>query len=380
MFGIYIHVPFCAKICDYCDFRVMPANSRLFEEYTGLLEREIRAFAAAHPEALSQARTLYLGGGTPSILPSACLERIFAVLKDCCVRVDSLDEVSMEFNPESCTEESVQTALACGVRRFSLGLQTFSQSLLDRIGRRHTVERGFDALRRLTSIPQAKVTGDLMFDLPGQTVDSFLSDVDRLSDFPLGHLSFYGLNVGERTRLGGRVSRGEETVDDSLYEPMYLGGVEILEKKGFARYEVSNFAKLGDESIHNVNYWNRGEYIGFGPGAHSFFKGRRFCAPEMYPRWREYVNVGAPDSLLTYDELSGDDILTERVWLSLRQRSGLDLNALMSDGVVVSPEGYSSWVDKGFATVDIGVLKLQGRGWIFMDSVVTDVLNACSRK
>ena len=97
----------------------------------------------------------------------------------------------------------------------------------------------------------------------------------------------------------------------------------------------------------------------------------------MYPRWREYVNVGAPDSLLTYDELSGDDILTERVWLSLRQRSGLDLNALMSDGVVVSPEGYSSWVDKGFATVDIGVLKLQGRGWIFMDSVVTDVLNAC---
>ena len=377
MLGIYIHVPFCAKICDYCDFRVMPANSKLFEEYTSLLECEIRAFEAAHPHALSQARTLYLGGGTPSILPSACLERIFAVLKECGVQVESLDEVSMEFNPESCTEESVQTALSCGVRRFSLGLQTFSQSLLDRIGRRHTVERGFDALRLLMSLPQAKVTGDLMFDLPGQTVDSFLSDVDRLSDFPLGHLSFYGLNVGERTRLGGRVSRGEESVDDRLYEPMYLGGVEILEKKGFARYEVSNFAKPGDESIHNMNYWNRGEYIGFGPGAHSFFNGRRFCAPEMYPRWREYVNAGAQDSALTYDELNDDDILTERVWLSLRQRSGLDLNALKSDGVVVSPEGYQPWVEKGFATADDGVLKLVGRGWIFMDSVVTDVLNAC---
>ena len=165
MFGIYIHVPFCAKICDYCDFRVMPANARLFEEYAGLLEREIRAFAAAHPvshsassqNVLSQARTLYLGGGTPSILPSACLERIFAVLASCGVRVDALDEVSMEFNPESCTEESVQTALSCGVRRFSLGLQTFSQTLLDRIGRRHTVERGFEALRLLTSLPQAKV-------------------------------------------------------------------------------------------------------------------------------------------------------------------------------------------------------------------------------
>ena len=376
MLGIYIHVPFCAKICDYCDFRVMPANTRLFEEYTNLLEREIFAFAKAHSNVLSQARTLYLGGGTPSILPSSCLERIFATLENCGVLVHELDEVSMEFNPESCTEESVQTALACGVRRFSLGLQTFSQELLDRIGRRHTVERGFEALNLLTSFPQAKVSADLMFDLPGQTVDSFLSDVDRLSDFPLGHLSFYGLNVGERTRLGGRVSRGEESVDDSLYEPMYLGGVEILEKKGFARYEVSNFAKPGDESIHNMNYWNRGEYIGFGSGAHSFFDGRRFCAPEMYPRWRDYVNAGAPESQLTYDELNNDDILTERVWLSLRQRSGLDLNALASDGIAVKSEGYKPWVDKGFATINGGILKLVGRGWIFMDSVVTDVLNS----
>ena len=385
MFGVYIHVPFCAKICDYCDFRVMPANVRLFEEYADLLEREIRAFAAAHPvshsaspqNVLSQARTLYLGGGTPSILPGACLERIFAVLEDCGVRVDSLDEVSMEFNPESCTEESVQTALSCGVRRFSLGLQTFSQPLLDRIGRRHTVERGFEALQLLTSLPQAKVSADLMFDLPGQSVDSFLNDVDCLSDFPLGHLSFYGLNVGERTLLGGRVSRGEEKIDESLYEPMYLGGVEILEKKGFARYEVSNFAQPGDESLHNMNYWNRGEYIGFGPGAHSYFGGRRFCAPEMYPRWRDYVNAGSPDASLTYDDLDKDDILTERVWLSLRQRSGLDLNALAADGISVSPEGYEPWVKKGFATVEGGILKLVGRGWIFMDSIVTDVLNAC---
>ena len=377
MFGIYIHVPFCAKICDYCDFHVMPANARLFEEYAGLLEREIHVFDEVHRGALSQARTLYLGGGTPSILPEPCLERIFAVLEACGVRVRELDEVSMEFNPESCTEESMETALSHGVRRFSLGLQTFSQQLLNRIGRRHTVERGFEALRLLTSFSQVNVSADLMFDLPGQSVDSFLSDVDRLSDFPLGHLSFYGLNVGERTLLGGRVARGEEKVDDDLYEPMYLGGVEILEKKGFLRYEVSNFAKPGDESLHNMNYWNRGEYIGFGPGAHSFFDGRRFCAPEVYPRWRYYVNAGSPDALLTYDELDKDDVLTERVWLSLRQRSGLDLNKLAAEGAVISPDGYEPWVEKGFATVENGVLKLVGRGWIFMDSIVTDVLNAC---
>ena len=380
MLGIYIHVPFCAKICDYCDFRVMPANARLFEEYAGLLEREIRTFNQSHEGALSRARTLYLGGGTPSILPGACLERIFAVLEECGVCVRELAEVSMEFNPESCTEETVQTALGCGVRRFSLGLQTFSQSLLDRIGRRHTVERGFEALKLLTSLPQARVTADLMFDLPGQTVESFLQDVERLSDYPLGHLSFYGLNVGERTLLGGRVARGEESVDDSLYEPMYLGGVDILEKKGFSRYEVSNFAMPGDESLHNMNYWNRGEYIGFGPGAHSFFEGRRFCAPEMYPRWRDYVNAGSPDDRLTYDKLDEDDVLTERVWLSLRQRSGLDLNVLAADGFAVKPEGYTPWIQKGFAMVEGGILKLVGRGWIFMDSIVTDVLDACTHK
>lgn len=270
-------------------------------------------------------------------------------------------------------------ALECGVRRFSLGLQTFSRNLLDRIGRKHTVERGIEALKLLTAIPKVKVSADLMFNLPGQTVKSFLQDVDRLSDFPLGHVSFYGLNVGGRTLLGKRVERGEEKIDEDLYEPMYLGGVEILEKKGFLRYEVSNFAKPGEESLHNRNYWERGEYLGFGPGAHSFFKGRRFCAPEMYPRWRDYVRAGAPDDLLTYDDLDENDVLTERVWLSLRQRSGLDLATLTADGILVDASGYDSWVKKRFAVLENNHLKLVGKGWVFMDGIVTDVLNACSR-
>lgn len=377
MLGFYVHIPFCEKICDYCDFRVMPAASKLYDEYTELLLQEMTLFGERHPGVFSRTETLYLGGGTPSILPGRCLKRIFEAIKE--RGCGPFREISMEFNPESCTEESVGMALECGVRRFSLGLQTFSRNLLDRIGRKHTVERGIEALKLLTAIPKVKVSADLMFNLPGQTVKSFLQDVDRLSDFPLGHVSFYGLNVGGRTLLGKRVERGEEKIDEDLYEPMYLGGVEILEKKGFLRYEVSNFAKPGEESLHNRNYWERGEYLGFGPGAHSFFKGRRFCAPEMYPRWRDYVRAGAPDDLLTYDDLDENDVLTERVWLSLRQRSGLDLATLTADGILVDASGYDSWVKKRFAVLENNRLKLVGKGWVFMDGIVTDVLNACSR-
>lgn len=374
MFGIYIHVPFCAKVCDYCDFRVMPAFPKLYQEYSDLLCRQIESFGLRNPGLLSKAETLYLGGGTPSILPADCLKQIFECLKSSGVLVDGLKEVSMEFNPESTCDETVENALNLGVRRFSLGLQTFDPELLQRIGRSHSVEAGLKALDRLIST-KMQVSGDLMFDLPGQTVASFLSDVDRLSDYGLNHVSFYGLTVSPRSRLGQKVSKGTLSVDENLYEEMYLKGVELLERKGVMRYEVSNFARPGFESVHNRSYWNRGEYIGFGPGAHSYIGSDRFYAPEMYPRWRDFVRCGSPDSMLNVDHLERDDILMEFIWLSMRQRQGLDLRALEKLGVVIPESAYEKWIQKNFIKIQDGFLRLEGRGWIFMDDVVTDLAN-----
>lgn len=374
MFGIYIHVPFCAKVCDYCDFRVMPAFPKLYQEYSDLLCRQIESFGLRNPGLLSKAETLYLGGGTPSILPVDCLKQIFECLKSSGVLVDGLKEVSMEFNPESTCDETVENALNLGVRRFSLGLQTFDPELLQRIGRSHSVEAGLKALDRLIST-KMQVSGDLMFDLPGQTVASFLSDVDRLSGYGLNHVSFYGLTVSPRSRLGQKVSKGTLSVDENLYEEMYLKGVELLERKGVMRYEVSNFARPGFESVHNRSYWNRGEYIGFGPGAHSYIGSDRFYAPEMYPRWRDFVRCGSPDSMLNVDHLERDDILMEFIWLSMRQRQGLDLMALEKLGVVIPESAYEKWIQKNFIKIQDGFLRLEGRGWIFMDDVVTDLAN-----
>lgn len=387
MFGVYLHIPFCFKICDYCDFRVLPAISSLFQEYTELLCKQIESFESGHPGLLGTAKTLYLGGGTPSALPGDCLRRIFLTLREVGVDVERLSEISMEFNPESTSADRLDLARRLGVNRVSLGLQTFDANLLRLVGRSHSVRAGLDALRLLTSVGSLQVSADLMFNLPCQTVDGFLEDVDRLSDFPLNHLSFYGLNVSSRTRLGHRIAKGELSVDDSLYEAMYLGGVEILEKKGLARYEVSNFARPGFESIHNRNYWDRGEYVGFGPGAHSFLDRCRFCAPELYPRWRDYVLAGCPENGLNVDNLDEEDEIMELLWLSLRQSRGIILNDLAKNKIKLSEECCSKWIEKGFLKREIVTnflqntqsLRLEGRGWIFMDDIVTDLANSYSR-
>ena len=383
---VYLHVPFCKKVCDYCDFRVMPSQSKIFAEYTDLLCKQIVSFEKANSGVLASARTLYLGGGTPSELPAEYLSQIFECLASVGLDVSKLSEVSMEFNPESTSPESVKNAMELGVNRISLGLQTFDANLLKTVGRSHSVEAGLEALNLLTSTPNLQVNADLMFDLPGQTVESFLVDVDRLSDFPLNHVSFYGLNVSPRSRLGHRVDRGELSVNEDLYEPMYMGGVEILERKGFERYEVSNFARPGFESAHNQNYWNRGEYAGFGPGAHSYLHGVRYYAPEIYPRWRDYVKSDCPESMLSVDRLRREDEIMELLWLSLRQSKGLSAEDLEKMGIVLDKSVCERWVSKGFLTQRnlLNLLQtksnlcLNGRGWIFMDEIVTDLANSYS--
>ncbi|WP_297701441.1 radical SAM family heme chaperone HemW [uncultured Fibrobacter sp.] len=382
MFCVYLHIPFCQKICDYCDFRVMPVQPRIYKEFVSFLCKQIVCLERKNPGLLATAQTLYLGGGTPSVLPAEYLREIFGCLASVGVNVHKLTEISMEFNPESTNEASVEAALELGVNRISLGLQTFDAELLKLVGRSHSVEAGIRALNLLTSRRGLQVNADLMFDLPTQKVQGFLDDVDRLSDFPLNHVSFYGLNVSPRSRLGHRVSRGELAIDEDIYEPMYLGGVEILERKGLKRYEVSNFAREGFESVHNQNYWNCGEYAGFGPGAHSFVGGVRYYAPEIYPRWRDYVSAGCPSEMLEVDVLNRESKIMELLWLSLRQSRGLsfaDLEAMgVRDAEKLAGHCIDKWLGKNFVVKSDGSIRLSGRGWIFMDDIVTDLSNVYS--
>ena len=379
MLGLYIHVPFCAKICDYCDFHAFSAPEWLQLEYLELISREMTVFAERHPGVFSRVETLYIGGGTPSVLSPERLAKLFGIVAGAGVNMGALKEATMEFNPESCDAERISVAQESGITRASLGLQTLSDDLLSRVGRRHDVATGRQALDLLLSQRGLRVNADLMFNLPGQGIDDMLADVEWLTDRPLGHVSFYGLKVDPTRRLGKRIAKGEESVDEDLYADMYLRGVEKLESRGLLRYETSNFARVGEESLHNLNYWRRGEYLAFGPSAHGYFGGVRFSAPEKYAPWREYVKGGCPDSALMLDRLSPEDEIAEIIQLSLRTKYGLPLDALKERGAAIAPQAIERWISRGYLEQVQGTIRLVGEGWLFMDTVVLDLYSNCTR-
>ena len=377
MLGLYIHVPFCKKICDYCDFSAISVPESYYLEYLDLVSSELRNFAEKHPGVMEKVETLYVGGGTPSVLSPELILRLYGELGSVGVPLKALRESTMEFNPESCDDERVSAARECGVDRISVGIQSFDEKLLDHIGRSHRAGTGESALDLLTRIPGLRVNADLMFNLPGQGTEMFLRDLRHLLEFPLGHVSFYGLKVDPHTLLGQRVARGEDVVDEDLYAPMYRSGVELLESQGISRYETSNFARPGCESLHNLNYWKRGEYLAFGPGAHGFFGGVRYHAPEKYAPWRTYVRTGFPVGMLTLDPVGKSEELAEIVQLSLRMREGLDLETLRRRGWTVPEEVLSRWVGEGHMARRGTHVALSGDGWVFMDRIVEDVYCNC---
>lgn len=373
MNGLYIHIPFCSKVCDYCDFSVLAAPARLYEEYVALVLKEAAIRFGTDPSFLGCIQTVYLGGGTPSILPVPLMKKLLLGLSELGVPFSQLQEFTMEVNPESAIAERLENAMGFGVDRFSLGLQSLDDSLLQKIGRVHTVKVGMDALERLIVLGSRgiRVNVDLMFQLPNQTVENFVSDVSFLALSGVGHVSFYGLNVASHTVLGTHVRKGLLELPEDLYRDMYHGGIAALESAGFHRYEVSNFAKPHEESIHNQNYWNLGEYWGLGPGAHSFQNKVRFAGPTTYAVWRNWVREGCPNKALDLDPIGKKERIFEKVWLSLRQESGLDLNVLARDeNVFISSDVLLPLIEKKWIEKDTHRVRLVGDGWIMMDSVV----------
>ena len=296
--GVYIHVPFCKQKCFYCDFPSYAGKERYEEAYVKALIQEIRTEGAKYVETWGPPATIYIGGGTPSVLPNELLEQLLFTIGEIMLpkapslrglspqatggvvgstgRTDSL-EYTMECNPGTIDDSKLRLLKRHGVNRLSFGVQTFHDALLRRIGRIHTAEQARTAIRDARAAGFQSLSLDLIYGLPGETLAMLQSDIDEALALAPDHISIYGLQLEEGTAFWCQHEMGRlDLPDDATTEAMYDLMTETLPAHGYERYEISNFAKLGFESRHNLGYWQDKPYLGLGAAAHSYLDGVRY--------------------------------------------------------------------------------------------------------
>ena len=271
--GIYIHVPFCRSKCQYCDFYSLSTKEdKLLDGYLDATCRHIREAGALAPGY--KVDSIYFGGGTPSFFGADGIATIMT-----CIRrnfdVDNNAEISIECNPDSVSDKFLSRIRAEGFNRVSLGIQCDNDEILSKLGRPHSYDQAAAAFHRIRKAGFRNISVDLMYGLPGQTLRAWQDTLEHVLILNPEHVSCYGLKVEERTPMF-LVKDSLNLPDDDLQADMYLSAVEILRAKGYRQYEISNFARKGMVSRHNMKYWQGGEYLAFGPDASSDFGGKRF--------------------------------------------------------------------------------------------------------
>ncbi len=318
--GLYIHIPFCRSKCDYCDFYSLAGREDRMDEYQKALTAQIMESAPAAKGYT--VNSIYIGGGTPTWYGEKRLCELLHLLRKR-FRIAKDAEVTLEANPDSTVLKALRALCRAGVNRLSLGMQSADDGELRDIHRPHTFEQVSDAVAAARKAKIKNLNLDLIYGLPGQSMDSWKNSVEQALALAPEHLSCYGLSVEEGTALYGRVSRGEHLPDDDEQARRYLWMVERLSQAGYEQYEVSNFAKAGCQSRHNLKYWMGLEYMGFGAAAHSDFGGCRYSYVRDLDGYIRGVLEG--DKLLDQSELIPPrERGSEYLMLRLRTTHGIE--------------------------------------------------------
>jgi oxygen-independent coproporphyrinogen-3 oxidase len=321
---LYVHVPFCRRKCHYCAFHSVVPGPGQMRRYVELVEAE----AALWGQRLKRPRveTLHLGGGTPSLLPPALLERLVRALRANFAFAPGL-EFGVEANPESVADWTVmETLRRLGVTRLSLGVQSFDDNDLTRLGRPHTAEQAEAAVRLAQGVGFPVVSLDLMWGLPGQRLHHWLANLKKAARLGPQHISCYGLTLEPGTPLERQANETDLGLpDEGEQQRMYLQGGEFLESEGYLQYEISNFARMGLECRHNMGYWEGRPYLGLGPAAVSTLGARRWKNPEDLDAYAQAVQAATLGT--DAEALDEQTRLREMVMLRLRTTRGLDLAA-----------------------------------------------------
>ena len=324
MAGIYLHIPFCVKKCDYCDFTSF-ANAGALDGYVEALLREIE-LTARTGEYPASFDTVFFGGGTPSLLSGEQMQRILEALSES-FPIQANAECSMECNPGTASKEHLAAYFAAGINRLSIGLQSAQDALLGAIGRIHTFAQFLDTLNWAREAGFSNINADVMHGLPNQTQGQYLDTLKIVCDLELQHISSYALTLEEHTPLYARVAGGTTKLpDDDAVADMQDAGIVALESRGYHRYEISNFAKGGFECRHNLNYWLNGEYLGLGLAAHSAVRQKvwtRYANTTSLEEYHRLLRAGRRPATETIRLQSGEEMF-ESIMLGLRLTRGID--------------------------------------------------------
>ena len=347
MTGLYVHVPFCAIKCFYCDFAAFSGQKNQVERYLAALGAEAALLPPLEPE------TLYVGGGTPSELAVAQIESLFERLRRAFPGARP-KEITFEGNPDSLDAAKLAVLARAGVTRLSIGLQTADDELLKSVGRRHTAADFARVFRRARAAGIPALSVDLMFGLPGQTLDSLRATLDFVLELAPEHVSLYGLQVEDRTLFAKRGVEEDETLGREMYEL----AIKALARAGLEHYEISNYAKPGQRSLHNVNYWRRGEYLGLGCSAASFLGGVRSANDERLVPYLDAVESGRRPTAET-EAPAGREALGEEAFLGLRLIEGFVPSAALRAAFSGS---WAALKARGLAREDGPRWRLTGEG------------------
>ena len=366
-FGIYAHVPFCSALCPYCDFAVVVGRGDRHAAYCDALIEEARAQRDV-PEATS----LFIGGGTPTVLSPDLLRDLVEGIRDALPLAGDA-EITIEANPESVSDDGMRAAVEAGVNRVSIGAQSFAPHVLHALGRTHSVDQISSAVRTARAAGIGNVSLDLIYGTNGETIEDWTDSIGKAIREGVDHISAYALTIEAATPFGKAVARGamNEPDQDDL-AAKYEIACTTLERAGYHHYEISNWARPGSESRHNLLYWMQGDYVGLGIGAHSHREGRRWWNTRaLGPYLADPANARDGEEVLTESQ-------RDEEWLSLRMRliDGIDLTDATTRLGRDVRAAAAACERAGLLAINDNILRLTTRGMLLENEVTLRFLDA----
>lgn len=372
--GIYVHIPFCKHKCYYCDFISFADKNSLIEEYIKWLKYEIKEVGQGNRldyenklDDLVLVKTIYIGGGTPSFIESKYITEILKTIKENFV-VDEDAEITMEMNPGTVDENKLKDYYNCGINRLSIGLQETNNALLKEIGRIHTYEDFENTYSLARNVGFKNINVDLMLGLPNQNILDLENSINKILDLDPEHISVYSLILEENTVLKNKVDQGILTLpEDEMERKMYYTVKNMLENNGYIHYEISNFAKKGLESKHNLDCWNQKEYMGFGAAAHSYTNNFRFSNIENIEEYiNNFKNNKEEDNLIFHEKQNRESKMKEYMMLGLRKIEGVNIqqfkNKFVENPIFIFRKEIEKLVNEELLEVNGNFIKLTKKG------------------